>query len=121
MGKRAIITIDGPAGAGKSTVGRRLALALHYLYLDSGSLYRAVAWQARRLGLNLNDPEAMDAMLPGFQPEIRAEGAGFHLIIDGREVRRGNPHPRSEPGFLGGGQAAHGAPLGQGTPALAGP
>ncbi|HEY9074795.1 MAG TPA: (d)CMP kinase [Desulfobaccales bacterium] len=87
MGKRAIITIDGPAGAGKSTVGRRLALALHYLYLDSGSLYRAVAWQARRLGLNLNDPEAMDGMLPGFKPEIRTDGAGFHLIIDGREVR----------------------------------
>jgi cytidylate kinase len=87
VGKRAIITIDGPAGAGKSTVGRRLALALHYLYLDSGSLYRAVAWQARRLGLNLNDPGAVDAMLPGFQPEIRADGAGFQLLIDGREVR----------------------------------
>ena len=86
MGKRAIITIDGPAGAGKSTVGRRLALALHYLYLDSGSLYRAVAWQARRLGLNLNDPGAVDAMLPGFQPEIRADGAGFQVLIDGREV-----------------------------------
>lgn len=86
MGKRAIITIDGPAGAGKSTVGRRLAQSLHYLYLDSGSLYRAVAWQARRLGLDWHDPGAMGGFLPDFQPEIRADGAGFHLVIDGRSV-----------------------------------
>jgi len=87
VGKRAIITIDGPAGAGKSTVGRRLAQTLHYLYLDSGSLYRAVAWQAKRLGLEPGDPEALAAFLPGFQPEIRAGEAEFHLLIDGREGR----------------------------------
>ncbi len=87
MGKRVIITIDGPAGAGKSTVGRRLAQLLHFLYLDSGSLYRAVAWQAGRRGLNLNDAGALAAFLPGFQPELRADGAEFHLVIDGREVR----------------------------------
>ena len=87
MVKGAIITIDGPAGAGKSTVGRRLAQSLHYLYLDSGSLYRAVAWQSRRLGLDLDDAGALAAMLPGFQPELRADEAGFHLLMDGREVR----------------------------------
>ena len=74
MGKRAIITIDGPAGAGKSTVGRRLAQSLDYLYLDSGSLYRAVAWQASRLGLDLNDPGVMGEFLSGFKPEIKAHG-----------------------------------------------
>jgi len=87
VGNRAIITIDGPAGAGKSTVGRRLAQSLHYLYLDSGSLYRAVAWQAGRLGLELNDAGALAALLPDFQPELQADEAGFHLLIDGREVR----------------------------------
>ena len=87
MGKRAIITIDGPAGAGKSTVGRRLAQSLHYLYLDSGSLYRAVAWQAGRRGLDLNDPGQMGEFLSGFKPEIKADDVGFHLCIDGREVR----------------------------------
>ena len=87
MGKRPIITIDGPAGAGKSTVGRRLAQSLHYLYLDSGSLYRAVAWQSRRLGLALDDAGALAAMLPGFQPELRADETGFRLLIEGREVR----------------------------------
>jgi cytidylate kinase len=87
VGKRAIITIDGPAGAGKSTVGRRLAQSLHYLYLDSGSLYRAVAWQASLLGLDLNDPGVMGEFLSGFKPEIKADGRGFHLFMDGREVR----------------------------------
>ena len=87
MGQGAIITIDGPAGAGKSTVGRRLAQSLHYLYLDSGSLYRAVAWQAGRLGLDLDDAGALAAFLPGFKPELRADAAGFHLLVDGREVR----------------------------------
>ena len=87
MGKGAIITIDGPAGAGKSTVGRRLAQSLRYLYLDSGSLFRAVAWQAGRLGLDLSDPGALADFLPGFKPELRADEAGFHLLVDGREVR----------------------------------
>lgn len=87
MAKGAIITIDGPAGAGKSTVGRRLAQVLNYLYLDSGSLYRAVAWQAGRRGLDLSDPEALAAFLPDFQPELRADGTGFHLVIAGWEVR----------------------------------
>ena len=86
MAKRAIITIDGPAGAGKSTVGRRLARSLNYLYLDSGSLYRAVAWQARRLGLEINDPGAMGRLLPGFKPGLKADASGFHLSIDGLEV-----------------------------------
>jgi cytidylate kinase len=87
VGKRAIITIDGPAGAGKSTVGRRLAQFLDYLYLDSGSLYRAVAWQADRRGLDLNDYGVMGEFLSGFKPEIKADGVGFHLLIDDREVR----------------------------------
>lgn len=86
MAKQTIITIDGPAGAGKSTVGRRLARSLNYLYLDSGSLYRAVAWQARRLGLEINDPGALGRLLPGLKPELRTDASGFHLFIDGREV-----------------------------------
>ena len=51
-----IITIDGPAGVGKSTVGRRLAQSLGYLYVDSGALYRAVAWQALAAGAGSGGP-----------------------------------------------------------------
>jgi cytidylate kinase len=86
VGPREIITIDGPAGAGKSTVGRLLAQSLGYLYVDSGALYRAVAWQARRQGVSLDDPEALEVWLAGFVPEVSADDRGFHLVIDGVEV-----------------------------------
>ncbi len=86
MGPERIITIDGPAGAGKSTVGRRLAQTLGYLYLDSGALYRAVALRARQLGFDLDDPEALGQLLASFHPEVVSDSQGFHLVIDGQEV-----------------------------------
>lgn len=86
MGRRRIITIDGPAGAGKSTVARTLAGVLGYLYLDSGALYRAVAWQARREGLDLGNDQAWEDFLASFQPRVTAADSGFRLFVDGREV-----------------------------------
>ncbi|MBM4274194.1 MAG: (d)CMP kinase [Deltaproteobacteria bacterium] len=87
MEKRGVITIDGPAGAGKSTVGRLLARNLGYLYIDSGSFYRAVAWQARRSGMDLKDLKALSAFLQGFQPRVTSDGQGFHLVINDREIK----------------------------------
>ena len=89
MGSRGIVTIDGPAGAGKSTVARLLAQSLGYLYLDSGALYRAVAWQAQQLGLDLDRDSTLEEFLAGFAPELTADSRGFHLVIDGVEVSRG--------------------------------
>lgn len=54
-----IICIDGPAGAGKSTVARRLAERLGFRMLDTGAMYRSVAWAARRDGVDWNDPAAI--------------------------------------------------------------
>ncbi len=93
MGPREIITIDGPAGAGKSTVARLLAQSLGYLYLDSGALYRAVAWQALRLGVDLERPEALQAMLADFSPKVTADSRGFQLVVDGVEVGEGLRSP----------------------------
>ncbi|MBA4396692.1 MAG: (d)CMP kinase, partial [Syntrophus sp. (in: bacteria)] len=59
MEKRLLITIDGPAGSGKSTVSKLLAKKLSYLYLDTGALYRAVAHQAIRNGILATDAEAV--------------------------------------------------------------
>jgi small subunit ribosomal protein S1 len=90
VGKRGIVTIDGPAGAGKSTVARLLAQSLGYLYLDSGALYRAVAWQAQQLGLDLErDETTLEEFLADFAPELTADSRGFHLVIDGAEVSQG--------------------------------
>jgi cytidylate kinase len=57
-----IITIDGPAGSGKSTVSRLLAARLGYLYLDTGAMYRAVALQARRKKVDLKDTEKISSL-----------------------------------------------------------
>jgi small subunit ribosomal protein S1 len=93
VGLRGIITIDGPAGAGKSTVGRLLAQSLGYLYLNSGALYRAVAWQTRQLGLDLESDSTLAEFLADFAPEVRADSRGFHLVIDGVEVSAGLRSP----------------------------
>ncbi|HEY7730382.1 MAG TPA: (d)CMP kinase [Gaiellaceae bacterium] len=62
-----IVAIDGPAGAGKSTVARGLAARLGFRYLDTGAMYRALAWLALRDGVALDDADAL-AALAGAQP-----------------------------------------------------
>jgi len=88
VGHRIIVTIDGPAGAGKSTLGRRLAQALGYCYVDSGALYRAVAWQARETGVDPADRDALERMLLHFHPHIDADAQGFRVSAGGREITR---------------------------------
>ncbi len=86
MGRRAVITIDGPAGAGKSTVGRLLAQTLGYHYLDSGALYRLVAWQVGRLGVNPSDESDLTVLLEGLETQIITDDGGFHIWYGGREL-----------------------------------
>src|SRR5207248_4324966 len=59
VAKRLIIAIDGPSGAGKGTVARELAARLGYAHLDTGAMYRAVAWKAVKQGLSLADEDAV--------------------------------------------------------------
>jgi cytidylate kinase len=64
MLKRVVVAIDGPAGAGKSTIARRVAARLGFVYIDSGAMYRAVALKALRLGIAL-EPGASRVLLDG--------------------------------------------------------
>lgn len=84
--KRLRVAIDGPAGAGKSTVARRVAEALGLLYVDTGAMYRAMTWAALQEGVDpLNDAEL--ARLAGrVQLELRRDGDAVRVWIDGRDV-----------------------------------
>jgi cytidylate kinase len=82
--KLLIIAIDGPSGAGKGTVARAAATELGYRHVDSGAMYRAVGWKARRDGVPLDDEAAVAALAEG----ARIDVTGTHVTIDGIDVTR---------------------------------
>src|SRR5262245_8376868 len=77
-----IVTIDGPAGAGKSSAARELARRLGFRFLDTGAMYRAVTLAARERGLDLADAAALAAMVR----EIRVELDGSRVLLNGKDV-----------------------------------
>ncbi|MCS6319200.1 MAG: (d)CMP kinase [Nitrospira sp.] len=86
-GKRGlIIAIDGPAGVGKSTVARLLALRLGYLYLDTGALYRAIAWKVHDTGLSPDEHLAITALLPKTTLHMACGPEQSHVLLDGRDI-----------------------------------
>jgi cytidylate kinase len=78
-----IVAIDGPAGAGKSTVARRLAERLGFRYLDTGAMYRALTWLALRDGVALDDATALAALAGAHPVEF---GADRSVAVDGEDV-----------------------------------
>ena len=77
-----IIAIDGPSGAGKGTVARGLAARLRYRHIDTGAMYRAVAWAARRQGVDLADEPAIAALTARLRLEV---GDGV-VRVDGEDI-----------------------------------
>ena len=81
-----IIAIDGPAGVGKSTVARLLASRLGYLYLDTGSLYRSVAWAVLENRLNPEDPDAVARLLPNLSLQMHVKNKAVYVSVNGKDV-----------------------------------
>lgn len=85
-----IIALDGPAASGKSTVGRRLADALGYLFFDTGIMYRAVTWFALSHDMNLRDEDAITQMAQSAQIDIRQptqnDGRACDVIVGERDI-----------------------------------
>jgi CMP/dCMP kinase len=84
MGKRIVVAIDGPAGAGKSTIARGLAGRLGFLYIDSGAMYRAVGLWALRAGLALDDAYRLEQLARASRIEL--EPAGSRVLLNGEDI-----------------------------------
>src|SRR5262245_13793447 len=81
-----IIAIDGPAGAGKSTVARAVARRLGYLFINTGAMYRAVAWKALREGVPLDDAGAVGRLAGESLIELTGDVDSTRVLIDGRDI-----------------------------------
>ena len=81
-----IIAIDGPSGSGKSTLGRMLARALNLLYIDTGSMYRAVALATIEAGINPSDTEAVTTLASGADIDLEGDPDSLKVLLNGREV-----------------------------------
>jgi cytidylate kinase len=95
-----VIAIDGPSGVGKGTIARAVAAALGYRHVDTGAMYRAVAWKAGRRGIGLGDEAAVTrlaetsrvevARMPGVRAAMVAQqrtmGVGGCVVMEGRDI-----------------------------------
>lgn len=81
-----IVAIDGPAGAGKSTVAARLALRFGLLNLETGAMYRAFALKALENGVDVNDAEALQRLAAGTSIELKPTSSGNLVLLDGSDV-----------------------------------
>ena len=79
------IAIDGPSAAGKSTVADILASDLGYTHLDTGAMYRAVAYQAKQLGISTEDEENIVSMIDKMNLDMKADGSVF---LDGQDISK---------------------------------
>lgn len=80
------VAIDGPAGAGKSTVARRAAQELGYVYVDTGAMYRAIGYTLKKQGIDLSDTEAVAAAVTGVNVTLRFQEDGQHVYCGEEDV-----------------------------------
>lgn len=81
-----VITIDGPAGAGKSTTAREVARRLGFRLVDTGALYRALAWALMQAGVSPEDEQGVGALLARTTVELADSSTGGRVLVNGRDV-----------------------------------
>lgn len=85
-----IIAIDGPAASGKSTLGRKLADSLGYLFFDTGVMYRAVTWAVLQQGLDIADEAAITSLAEQAQIDVRPpsqnDGRACDVLLEGKDI-----------------------------------
>jgi len=81
-----IIAIDGPVGSGKSSAAQRVAELLGYTYLDTGAMYRALAWKALSRGVPLDSAEKLEALARETRIDLEGAGGGLRVRLDGADV-----------------------------------
>ena len=101
-----IVTIDGPAGAGKSTVASRLAERLGFRYLDTGAMYRALTWLAMQEGIDLGSGDKLGALARGNRVELDESG---RVSIGGQRRHLSDPPVADRPHGAGRRAASRGA------------
>ncbi len=80
------IAIDGPAGAGKSTIAREVAARLHYIYVDTGAMYRAMGLYFEGCGINLDSEEAINRVCQEAEISLRYVEGSQHVYLNGADV-----------------------------------
>lgn len=83
-----VITLDGPAGSGKSTIAKRIAKRLGYAFLDTGAMYRSATWWALHCGVNLDDAEALVASTQSIPLKMEARATGLYVEVDGVDISK---------------------------------
>lgn len=86
MNRRISVAIDGPAGAGKSSISKVVAKKLGYLYIDTGAMYRGITWALLNAGISIYDVDAVEAALSKIQLELRVEETGLSVWVNGIDV-----------------------------------
>jgi cytidylate kinase len=84
--KALVVTIDGPSGAGKTSVSKLLAQKLGYRYIDTGALYRAIALAARQQGVSADDESGLAELCRRLTIDLRSSDSGLRVILDRTDV-----------------------------------
>ncbi|RPJ17879.1 MAG: (d)CMP kinase [Desulfobacteraceae bacterium] len=86
MKKKLLITIDGPAGAGKTTASKILAERLGYKYIDTGALYRGVAWETQKAGVGSDDDAGLERLCGAVTLKFARDERGLRLLSNGADI-----------------------------------